>query len=109
MADLPIPSNARYVGQCIYCGKVGGNLTKEHAIPYGLNGPWTLLSASCDRCAGITSRFEQDTLRNFLLPIRTVLTMQTRRKKKRPAAMPLGLESEGKEWTISVPPEEFPL
>jgi hypothetical protein len=109
MADLPIPSNARDVGECIYCGAVSGILGKEHAIPYGLNGPWTLLRASCGQCADITHRFERDTLQSFLLPVRTVLSMQTRRPKKRPTTIPLVLESKGKQWTIHIPPTEFPL
>ena len=32
MAFLPIPSNARDVGECIYCGFVGDSLGKEHAV-----------------------------------------------------------------------------
>lgn len=109
MAFLPIPSNARDVGECIYCGFVGDNLGTEHAVPYGLNGPWTLLRASCLRCAGITSRFERDTLRGLLSAIRPVLAMQTRHSKKRPASIPLVLESDGAKKTIQVSPTEFPL
>jgi hypothetical protein len=109
MASLPIPSNAREVGECIYCGFVGDSLGKEHAVPYGLNGPWTLLRASCSGCADITHRFERDTLQGLLPAIRTVLAMQTRRPKKRPASIPLVLESNGVRKTIHVSPTEFPL
>ena len=109
MADLPVPTNARDIGECIYCGTIGGSLGKEHAIPYGLNGPWTLLRASCLRCADITHRFERDTLRSLLLPIRTVLAMRTRRPEMRPQSIPLVLESNGVQRTIQVPPTEFPL
>lgn len=109
MASLAIPSNARDVGECIYCGFVGDSLGKEHAVPYGLNGPWTLLRASCPRCADITHRFERDTLRGLLSAIRMVLAMQTRRPNMRPASIPLVLETDGAKKTIHVSPTEFPL
>lgn len=105
---MPIPSNARDVGECIYCGSQD-SLSKEHAVPYGLNGPWTLLRASCPRCASITHRFERDTLRGLLPAIRTVLAMQTRRRGERSASLPLVLESGGTSSTIQVPLAEFPL
>jgi len=109
VTSLLIPSNARDIGECIYCVFVGDSLGKEHAIPYGLNGPWTLLRASCPCCADITHRFERDTLRGLLSAIRTVLAMQTRRPKKRPPNIPLVLESDGAQKTIHVSPTEFPL
>lgn len=109
MASLQIPKNARDVGECIYCGATGGSLGKEHAVPYGLNGPWTLLRASCPQCAGITSRFERDTLRGLLPAIRTVLAMQTRKPKKRQVSIPLVLESKGTKKIIQVLPTDFPL
>jgi hypothetical protein len=109
VTDLRVPSNAPDIGECIYCGTVEGSLGKEHAIPYGLNGPWTLLRASCPRCADITSRFEQDTLRSLLSPVRTVLGMQTRRPTVRPKSLALVLESNGVQRTIRVPSSEFPL
>ena len=109
VAFLPIPSNARDVGECIYCGFVGDRLAKEHAVPYGLNGPWTLLRASCPQCADITHRFERDTLQCLWPAIRTVLAMQTRHPNKRPESIPLVLESGGAKKTIQVSPTEFPL
>lgn len=109
MAFLPIPSNARDVGECIYCGSIGNSLRKEHAVPYGLNGPWTLLRASCDRCACITHRFERDTLRGLLPAIRTILAMRTRRPAERSRMLPLVLESGGNRRTIQVSLTEFPL
>lgn len=109
MAHLPIPTNARDVGECIYCGYVGDDLSKEHAVPFGLNGPWTLLRASCSSCAIITSRFERDTLKCLWPAIRTVLAMQTRRPEKRQKSIPLILESNGEKKTIDVPLTEFPL
>ncbi len=109
MAFLPVPKNGRDIGQCIYCDSIEEPLTKEHAIPYGLNGPWTLLRASCHRCADITHRFERDSLGGLFPAFRTVLRMQTRRPKKRPKTLPLVLESRGVQRTIQVPLADFPL
>ncbi len=109
MVFLPVPSNARNVGECIYCGAKGDSLRTEHAVPYGLNGPWTLLRANGDRCAAITHRFERDTLRCLLPTIRTVLALQSRRPIERPVTLPLVLESNGARRTIQVSPAEFPL
>lgn len=108
MADLPVPPNARDVGECIYCGTTGIDLTREHAIPYGLNGPWTLLRASCAKCAEVTHRFERDTLRGLHGHIRAILGMQTRRQSDRPRILPLVLEFQGEQRTLMVPTGEYP-
>lgn len=109
MAFLPIPSNARDVGECIYCGTHDEPLRKEHAVPYGLNGPWTLLRASCDACALITQRFERDTLRSLWPSVRNVLAMQTRRPREREKTLPLVIERAGAQEVVQVPRAEFPL
>ena len=108
MALLPVPKNAQDIGECIYCGSCDGPLGKEHAVPFGLNGPWTLLRASCPVCANITHRFERDTLRGLFPAIRAVLAMQTRRPRERPRMLPLVLESNGTQQTVHVPLSEFP-
>ncbi len=108
MADLPVPANGRVIGECIYCGSTN-RLTREHAVPYGLNGAWTLHAARCDVCAGITHRFERDTLKSLFPAVRTVLAMQTRRLKKRPKTLPLILETEGVQRTVDVDATQFPL
>ncbi len=105
---LPVP-RTRDIGECIYCGSVAGPLQREHAIPYGLNGEWTLLRASCSACANVTHRFERDTLRCLLPSIRTVLAMRTRRRNERPRRLPVVLESRGITRTIELPPTEYPL
>lgn len=78
-------------------------------MPYGLNGSWTLLRASCNRCTDITHRFERDTLRGLFPTIRAVLAMQTRRPHERPRTLPLVLESHGARRIVDVPSSEFPL
>ena len=108
MARLPIATNSPDIGECIYCGSRAEPLSREHAVPYGLNGPWTLLRASCSSCAIITHKFERDSLRDLWLPIRAVLQLNTRRPQDRPRALPLILESNGIRRTIDVPIAEFP-
>jgi hypothetical protein len=105
----PVPVNAPDIGECIYCGDTEEPLGTEHAVPYGLNGEWTLLRASCDECAKVTSRFEREALRGLLPAIRNVLGMRSRRKKERSKTLPVVLEKGGIQRTIQVPPGEFPL
>ena len=108
MADLPIPLNGRYIGECIYCG-AADELTTEHAVPYALNGPWTLLEASCRECCDLTHRFERDTIHGLFPAIRAVFRMQTRRKTKRPVTLPLLVVKQGEDCFIQVPLNDFPL
>ena len=109
MADLPVPPNSPDIGECIYCGATGQGLGREHAIPYGLNGRWTLLRASCSTCADITHRFERDTLRCLHGPLRAALAMQTRRPERRTRNLPLVLESAGVQRTVELPSNNYPL
>ena len=46
-------------GRCIYCGDTEGPLSKEHIIPYALNGNWVLPKASCKTCAKFTQKIEE--------------------------------------------------
>lgn len=109
MANLPVPLNAPEIGECIYCGATGNELQKEHAVPYGLNGPWTLRHASCSQCADTTHRFERDTLRGLHRQVRAALAMQTRRPRKRASHPTLELESHGIQRKIQMPANEYPL
>jgi hypothetical protein len=107
----PVPTNAPDIGECIYCGasESEGRLQTEHAIPYGLNGDYTLLRASCDECAIITSRFEREALRGLLPAIRNALGMRTRRRKERARTLAVVLESAGVQSTVEIPRTDFPL
>lgn len=109
MPLLPIPSQPRRIDECIYCGATGLNLSREHAIPYGLNGPWTLLNASCAGCADITHRFERDALRGLFPAIRAVLAFQTRRPSERPRQLPLVIESHGDRRVVQVALDKYPV
>jgi len=107
--NLHYPSNAREIGECIYCGTRDVPLGKEHAVPYGLNGSWTLLKASCESCAGITHRFERDVMRSLWPDVRNALAMQSRRRDKRSSTLPLVVQRGGVKEVIQVSRSEFPV
>lgn len=64
------------VGRCIYCHTRRERLYEEHIVPYGLNGPWKLLRASCQRCGGITSGFERAVLKTTFDTMRIALNFR---------------------------------
>lgn len=109
MALLPISSQPRQVDECIYCGASEVDLSREHAVPYGLNGPWTLLRASCQACADVTHRFERDALKGLFPAIRAVLAFQTRRPRDRSKTLPLVIENHGQQREIRLALEDYPL
>lgn len=108
LIDHHISLNSCEIGECIYCGECDAPLRNEHAIPYGLNGPWTLLRASCDACAKITSRFEHEAMRRLWPDVRTALAMQSRRRDKRSMTLPLVVQRDGVQETVQVPRTKFP-
>lgn len=108
MADLPVPVNSPYIGECIYCGSTF-DLSDEHVVPYAINGPWTLLKASCGACRDITHRFERDVTRGLVSSIRAVFHMQTRRPKERPITLPLLVVVNGQDEFVQVPLDEYPV
>jgi hypothetical protein len=107
--DIPISLNSREIGECIYCGTRDSPLGKEHAVPFALNGSMTLLKASCQQCADITHRFERDVTRSLWPDVRNALGMQSRRRDKRSATLPLLLQRGGIREEIQVPRSEFPV
>ena len=105
-----IPAAAtRDVGECIYCGTCQPPLGREHAVPYALNGSWTLLRASCDACARITHKFERDTLRCLWPELRNALAMQTRRPRERSRTLPLVVVTAGHRQTVQIPRGRYPV
>ena len=112
LVDTKISLNGREIGECIYCGARDEPLSTEHAVPYGLNGPWTLLRASCETCAKITQRFERDVMRCLWPTVRNVLGMQSRRRDKRSPTrsptLPLVLLRDGVKEVVQVPRTQYP-
>jgi len=94
------------VNKCIYCGKEN-NLTDEHIVPFGLNGPWILKKASCESCAEITSEFEFDVLRKTLEIPRTALNLPTRRPHLRSNKFTLSVKKAGNEKTTSITLDKY--
>src|SRR5262245_47891470 len=102
LVDNYVSLQGREIGECIYCGERDAPLSTEHAVPYGLNGPWTLLKASCAACAKITTRFEHEVMRRLWPDLRNVLAMQSRRRDKRSATCPLVVRRDGQQEIIQV-------
>lgn len=100
--------SSRKVGKCIYCGSTDEPLSREHIIPEGLNGEFTLIAASCARCRDTTSGFEQEVLRNTFGPARIALQMRSKRSNERPSHLPLQLRRGGEEIEIQVPVQDYP-
>lgn len=96
------------VGRCVYCGTSRGPFSAEHVVPYGLNGPWKLLGASCSECAKLTSAFERRVLRGPFNEARIAMRLPSRRKNERPEQLPLSVQREGKTETEMLPVEDYP-
>lgn len=97
----------RHIGKCIYCGSTD-NLTDEHIVPHGLNGPWQLTEGSCQSCNRITSNFERDVLRRqFFLP-RAALGLPTYHPKNRPKQFSFDIERGGHKEKLVLPVADCP-
>lgn len=97
----------RYIGRCIYCGSTE-NLSDEHIVPYGLNGKFLLLKASCKSCRDTTSLFETDVQRQQFLLARSVLKLRTRHPENRPTEFTFEGEKDGQKVTRTLPVDECP-
>jgi len=73
-----------------------------------LNGPWKLLEASCNGCAGITAGFERSVQKTTFDAVRIALDFPSRRKGRRPPELPLAIERGGKREVIHLPAEDYP-
>lgn len=90
------------VGQCIYCGSKSA-LTREHIVPFGLQGTWVLPKASCRKCAAVTGELERKILRGPLLSVRAATNIKTRRPAERPNTYPMRVVRQGREELRNVP------
>jgi hypothetical protein len=95
------------IGVCIYCESTE-DLRDEHVIPYSLGGKWFVPKASCKRCGDITSAFEGQVAHRDLLALRTAARLPSRRRRERPAKLPLSLEVGKARLELSLDPEEHP-
>jgi len=97
------------IGICIYCGNKD-QLTREHIIPFALNGTAVLPAASCKCCATITGQLENIVLRGPLRPVRVFLKMRSRsRHSNAPKSLPLRIVRNKKDETVLLPLEDYPI
>jgi hypothetical protein len=94
-------------GACIYCGRNDTRRTDEHVVPFSLGGQHVLLDASCDSCADITKRFEQDVAREMWGDARNSFNAPTRRKKQRKTHIVL-TDPNNPQRTVKVFYSEYP-
>ena len=94
-------------GACIYCGRKDTVRTDEHVVPFSLGGQHVLLDASCNSCADITKRFEQDVAREMWGDARKSYNAPTRRKKQRKTHIVL-TDPDNQQRTVKVPYSEYP-
>lgn len=96
------------VGLCIYCGDMQSALSREHIIPFGLNGDLVLPKSSCDNCRGITGKFEGHVLKKMLLYPRARWGLKSQ-KKTLPTTFPLTITRQnGRKRHKQVPLDELP-
>lgn len=101
------PTRIPSKGVCIYCRRTGVLLTDEHIVPYSLGGQHVILKASCEKCADITKKFEQDVARELWGDARTSYNAPSRRKKERRSHVVLTDPLEGTK-KLSIPVGEYP-
>lgn len=94
-------------GKCIYCGDTTTPLTDEHIVPFALGGHHVIVDASCQKCAEITGRFEQDVARGMWGDARVAYAGPSRRKKLRPKDIVL-TDPDDPRHRIKVPFSEYP-
>jgi hypothetical protein len=104
-------------GRCIYCGETERDkLTDEHIVPFALlskGGDWFLPKSSCQACAAITTKFEDQVLKGMFGPLREQLGLKTRNRgakaKKRTGRMLLRKNSrDGRLWDKEILVSSFP-
>jgi hypothetical protein len=101
------PTKIPSKGACIYCGATSVRLTDEHVVPLSLGGQHILLAASCDSCADITKRFEQDVAREMWGDARISYDAPSRRKSQRKTHIVL-TDPDNPDRTVKIPYSEYP-
>ena len=95
------------LNQCAYCGSTD-NLSNEHIIPLGLGGKLILPRGSCRAHATLTSKVEDFVLRKYLGPLRSHLSLPSRRPHSRPDGYPLSLMNGARIWRQKVKLSDHP-
>jgi hypothetical protein len=103
------PKSYDPVNQCIYCGAQGVPLSKEHLIPYSLNGKHVLPKASCAAHAEITSSLELDFSRTAYGIYRAENGISSRKKKRLAESLSKTVELEGERFDGTKVMVEVPI
>src|SRR5580692_4393967 len=83
------------LNRCVYCLSTEG-LSTEHIIPYGLGSDLVLPKSSCESCRKATSKVEDFVLRRYLCPLRSYLSLPSRKPLQRPDGYKLTLKRNGR-------------
>lgn len=102
-------------GLCIYCGTTDAKLTDEHIVPFGLAGHALVLpKSSCEACATVTGKIENEVLGKQFRELRTALKIPSRRKRPTGFDLRLSFSKDGENFgdassqIDAIPPDEFP-
>lgn len=92
---------------CIYCGTTNVRLTDEHIVPYALGGSHVLREASCDRCAKITTKFEQRVARDLWGDARISFSAPTRHRRERKTHIEMP-DADNTDRRLTIPTQQYP-
>ena len=101
------PTYIESKGICIYCGASGVELSDEHIVPYAIGGQHVIREASCQKCAKITARFEQEVMRNMWGDARVAFDAPSRRKSQRNSLIEM-IDPNNSGRALTVPASEYP-
>jgi len=105
---IPYPSkHYRPLNRCAYCPSTE-ELSKEHIIALGLGSDLVLPRASCEAHRKATSKVEDFVLRKYLCPLRSHLSLPSRRPLLRPDGYPLTLKRGFHSWRKKVRLSDHP-
>ncbi len=95
------------LNHCAYCLSTE-SLSTEHIIPFGLGAKLILPNSSCDCCRKATSKVEDFVLRRYLCPLRSYLSLPSRKPQHRPGEYKLTLMRGQHTWTRKVKLADHP-
>lgn len=102
-------TNSIHIGKCIYGSDHKGPYTKEHVVPSGMKGRWTLREASCADCQEITKKIEDTCLRRMFGAARYSRGITSgRHKNEHPTELPALTQINGVFRPQQIPLAEHP-
>ncbi|MBN8904716.1 MAG: hypothetical protein BGO51_28305 [Rhodospirillales bacterium 69-11] len=107
-----MPPPYKTAGRCIYCGYVPADLrelTDEHIMPRGLNGPWVIPHASCEKCQKEINKVETACMQGFLMPARLHFQMKRSKRKNGPTKIRVVLERDDGQVEMELGHDKFPF